>query len=236
MFYKVIKSIIERSGGSMDKVNIKEFIGAINASFMPDPGNYWLGIKILKTPLDLMILQDIIFEKRPDVIIELGTEFGGSAYYMANIMELMKIDGKVISIDHSECRTSTYYKKDLCIDGKTISVDSCMYKKPAHSKLEFIQSDCMTVELPKLGDKVMVVLDCNHSADHVFKELEKFSSFVTPGQYIIVEDTDGWADIGGGPEGAIQKFLSSNKDFVVDESRERYGVSSNLGGYLLKVS
>lgn len=208
----------------------QQYMNLYNDTFGASPENRWLGIRIQKTPTDLMILQDIIFEKRPDTIIECGTGFGGSAYYMASLMELLKIDGRVISIDHLDRQLDAYYRKDSVeIKGKKNFYDSFTYKLPVHPKLVFIQSDCLSADLPKLGEKVMVILDCDHADDHVFKELEKFSSFVTLGQYAIVVNTNI-------PIPAVQKFLSDHKNFVYDKSREKYGISSNLGSYLLKIS
>lgn len=215
---------------SLGDATYQQYIKLFNDIFRTSPENRWLGIRIQKTPTDLMILQDIIFEKRPDTIIECGTGFGGSAYYMACLMELMKIDGRVISIDNIDRQLDIYYKKDSVeIDGKKTFFDSFTYKLPVHPKLELIQSDCLTANLPKLGKKVMVALDCDHSTDHVFKELEKFEKLVTLGQYVIVVDTNLSLP-------AIQKFLSCNKNFVLDKSRDKYGISSNLGSYLLKIS
>lgn len=236
MLNEVIKSIIELSGGSVDKVNLGDFMEEINHSFAFAPWNYWLGVRIQKNPLDLMILQEIMFEKRPDTIIECGTGYGGSSYYMACLMDLMDIDGKIITIDSVIYPTEPHPRKDLMtIGGKTVSVDYDMYQSPVHPKIIYIHSDCLTADIPKVGDRTMVILDCDHSADHVYAELEKFSGMVTPNQYILVEDTDA-PDKSNGPASAVKKFLSKNKNFIADKSRERYEVSSNLGGYLLKVS
>ena len=229
--------MIKDSGGSVDKINLKELIELLNDSFI-FPWNHWLGVIIQKSPLDLMILQEIMFEKRPDTIIECGTGDGGSAYYMASLMDLMNIDGKIITIDNLEhLPIEAYPKKDLItIDGKNVAVDIDLYQvqtRPKHPKIEYIFSDCLTADIPKLGVRTMVVLDCNHSAEHVYRELEKYSSMVTVGQYIIVEDTVAPDKING-PAGAVKKFLSKNKNFVVDHSREKFELSSNPGGFCLK--
>lgn len=209
---------------------------SINHSFILIPWNYWLGVRIQKNPLDLMILQEIMFEKKPDTIIECGTAYGGSAYYMAHLMDLMKIDGKVITIEREIYQLPPFPKKELIkVNGKVLTFDSDVYQMPVHPKIQYIHSDCLTANIPKLGSKTMLILDCDHSADHVYKELDRFSNMVTLGQYIIVEDTDA-PDKENGPAGAIQKFLSTNKHFVVDKSREKFEVSSNIGGYLLRVS
>ena len=215
---------------------MEKFTESINHSFIFDPYNHWLGVRILKNPLDLMVLQDIMFEKRPDTIIECGTMFGGSAYFMACLMDLMNIDGKIITIENQAYPIPAYSKTNAVeINGKIIAIDSDVYHAPVHPKIKFIHSDCLTAQLPELGDKVMVVLDCDHSAEHVYAELEKFSGMVTLGQYIIVEDTDA-PDKSNGPAAAVEEFLRKNKNFKIDKNREKYGISSNPGGYLLKIS
>jgi len=221
---------------SLGDKTYRQYIKLYEDTFRANPDSYWLGVKIQKTSSDLMILHNIIFEKMPDTIIECGTGSGGSAYYMASLMELLKINGKVISIDRLKCpQTACYKRSSVEIDGKKFFFDSLAYRSPIHPKLELIQSDCLEVNLPKLGKKVMVVLDCDHYSAHVFKELEKFSSLVTPGQYIIVEDAGMNRISDNGPAAAIKKFLSRNKNFVADKSKLKYGISDNLASYLLKI-
>lgn len=234
-FERVIKSIIKKSGGSPDKINLGDFMERINHCFAFAPLNYWLGVTIMKNPLDLAVLQQIIFDKRPDTIIECGTAYGGSAYYMASMMDLMNIKGKVITIDCDPNPPTIYHRKDLVsINGRVGSIDVQELKNPISPKIEYIHSDCLNADIPKRGQKTMVILDCHHTASHVYKELEKYSKLVTVGQYIIVEDTDHVLR-GGGPVAAVKKFLKKNKNFIVDKNREKYGISSNFGGYLLKI-
>lgn len=237
-FEKVINSIIKTSGGSPDKINLSDFMERINHCFAFAPLNYWLGVTIMKNPLDLAVLQQIMFDKRPDTIIECGTAYGGSAYFMACMMDLMGIDGQVITIDHEPDQTRIYHKTDFIdINGQSVSFDiQKEFKKPAHPKIGYVISNCLRARLPKTGSKTMVVLDCHHSASHVYKELEKYSQLVSPGQYLIVEDTDARGLSGGGPKAAAARFLKKNKKFMADKSREKYGISSNIGGFLIRIS
>lgn len=234
-FLEILEDLVKESGGSLDKINLKRYIEDFNRSFVVTPWNYWLGVRILKNPFDLMTLQEIIFEKKPDTIIETGTAFGGSSYYMACLMDLIKIDGKIITIDNQVYETPGHPKKDLInMDGKVVTLDYDEYNSPVHPKIEYIHSDCLTAKIPKREGKTMVVLDCDHSLDHVYKELVKFSGMVTLGQYIIVEDTD--EDQGEGAGVAVEMFLAKNKNFIVDKSREKFGITNNPGGYLLKIA
>jgi len=238
-FNELIKLIIDDSDGSVSKVNRDKFMELINECFMYNPRNFWLGVIIEKNPLDLMILQEIMFEKRPDTIIECGTFYGGLTYYMATLMDLMNIDGKIISIDHQGNPPPVAHPKKefVKIDGEVTAIDMDLYQlrtRPKHPKVEYIRSDCLTFDIPKLGFNTMVVLDSDNSAEYVYAELEKFSKIVGVGQYIIVENTS-LSDKINGPAGAVEKFLSKNNNFVIDHSREKFGISSNPGGYLLRV-
>jgi cephalosporin hydroxylase len=232
----VIKSIIKQTGGAPNKFQKEIFMERINHAFAFAPQNYWLGVTIMKNPLDLVVLQQIIFDKRPDTIVECGTAYGGSALFYACMMDIMNIDGQIITIDCDPHQSDVYHKTDLVsINGKIAKLDVQSLKKPDHPKIKYVRSDCLSAKLPKITNSTMVILDCHHTATHVYKELEKFSRLVTLGQYIIVEDTDHNLK-GKGPAGAIKKFLDKNKNFGVDKSREKYGISSNLGGFLIRTS
>ena len=81
----------------------------------------------------------------------------------------------------------------------------------------------------------MVILDSDNSAEYVYAELKKFSKIASIGQYIIVANMI-LQEEDGGPAGAVKKFLKEKKNFVVDKSREKFAISSNPGGYLLRIS
>jgi cephalosporin hydroxylase len=210
-FWNYLDRVIIKSGGDPKKANLSRFLESLNHSliFCPNANLTWLGVKIEKTPLDAFIFQEIIAEKRPDTIIECGTNFGGSAYFFATLFDLLKIDGKIITIDNVE-RT-----------------------RPQHPKIEYVLSNCLLTDIKPVG-KTMVILDCNHEADHVYQELIKFSPLVTSGQYLVVEDTDYPISRGRGPKRAVKQFLMDDNSFENDTTREKLCLSSNLGGWLLK--
>ena len=240
VFREVIKSMIRDSGGSVNKINLEKSIELIGECFMYNSWNFWLGKIIEKSPLDLMILQEIMFEKRPITIIECGTGYGGLAYYMATLMDLMDINGKIITIDHQKNPQMVPNPKKIFmpIDGEIVFADVNLYQKqtlPKHPKIKYIFSDCLAVDFPKLKSKIMVVLDSDNSTGYVYAELEKFSKMVTVGQYLVVANTI-LADKNTNPAAAVKKFLRNNKNFVADQSREKFGITSSPGGYLLRVS
>jgi cephalosporin hydroxylase len=87
---------------------------------------------------------------------------------------------------------------------------------------------------------VMVILDGDHHAKEVFRELVAYSAFVTPGSYLICEDTNvelvGVLDGDPGPASAIEEFLKTHCNFRVDGSRDKFGLSFNSGGWLRRVA
>ncbi len=183
----------------------------------------WMGIKIQKCPLDLFIYQEILYEIRPDLIIETGTLNGGSAYYLAHLCDILG-DGKIITIDIEKNNN-----------------------RPHHPRIEYITSsstDLAVIEYLKTkiakNTTVLVILDSDHSKDHVLKEMQLYSQFVTKYSYLIVEDANinnhpVFSAHGPGPMEAIEEFVKINNDFVIDLPREKFMLTFNPNGYLKKM-
>lgn len=178
----------------------------------------WLGTSILKCPLDLWIYQELVVRLRPDVIVETGTNKGGSAHYLASICDLVD-KGKVITVDISAAPN-----------------------RPVHPRITYIEGSSTSPEtLARIADEVsgtvMVILDSDHSCAHVRDELVAYSPLVTSGSYLIVEDTNlnghpaarGW---GPGPMEAVEEFLQSHREFSVDRDCEKFFLTFNPRGYL----
>jgi len=125
---------------------------------------YWFGIPILKCPLDLWIYQEIIFDHRPDVIVESGTMLGSSALYLASICDLVHY-GMVITIDIQPRAGRPQHDRITYVTGS--STDDTVVKR-------------VKTMIDK-GNKVMVILDSDHSEKHVSRELEIYSQLVSPG-------------------------------------------------------
>jgi cephalosporin hydroxylase len=183
----------------------------------------WMGIPAQKCPLDLWIYQEIIYELQPDLIIETGTCYGGSALFMANICKMIH-KGMVITIDINRDSTRPTHECIMYITGSSIGPDTLR----------------MISAIVKPGMKVMVILDSDHSRDYVIKEMNCYAPFVTLGSYLIVEDTDVnghpiCPDHGPGPAEAITEFLKTHHEFEVDISREKFLMTQNPGGYLKRI-
>ncbi len=187
--------------------------------------NYWMGVKALKNPFDCWIYQEIIHEVKPDVIIEIGCAQGGSALYLANLLDLLD-HGEVISIDKDRSKFRVSHKRIIEIEGDSTSPQV----------LEQTAKLCS-------GKSALVIQDGDHYRDGVLKDLRNYSPFVSLGSYFIVEDgiVDLYAaheDLGmkvEGPLPAIADFLRENPNFVVDKERERYLLTYNPNGYLKRI-
>ena len=183
---------------------------------------FWLGAPTQKCPLDIWIYQEMLFEIKPDVIIECGTKYGGSALFLASMCDLLH-HGEVVTIDIED-------KKN----------------KPQHPRIHYLLGSSISVaiveEIKKKiqGKSVLVILDSDHSKEHVLNELKLYSPLVTKGSYIIVEDTNinghpVYPDFGPGPMEAVKEFLKENQNFVIDKNREKFYLTFNPEGYLKKI-
>ena len=184
---------------------------------------YWLGLMVKKCPLDLWIYQEILFETRPDVIIETGTYKGGSALFFASLFDLMK-HGRVITIDLEDRKERPSHGRITYLTGSSTS----------EAMLETVRS------LIRGDEKVMVSLDSNHTKDHVLKELKLYSQLVTASNYLIVEDTNlnghpVMPESGEGPLEAVEEFLEDHRNFTPDLHREKFALTFNHLGYLKRI-
>lgn len=185
---------------------------------------YWMGVKTLKCPLDLWIYQEILCEVRPELIIECGTADGGSTLFLAQICDLLG-RGEVVSID---VRTSPRRRRHPRISywiGS--STDACIVAAARRRAAG--------------RSPVLVILDSNHAAGHVLQELRLYGPLVTPGSYLIVEDTNVnghpvCAVHGPGPMEAVRAYVAEEPSFQIDREREKFLLTFNPSGYLRKCS
>ena len=180
----------------------------------------WLGLPIIQFPQDMVAIQEIIWQTKPDIIIETGVARGGSLILSASILHLLNENGKVVGVD---------------IDIRPHNRDA-IEKHPLAFRIELLQGSSIDEEIVeqvkkhiKPTDKVMVILDSNHTHEHVLKELEVYSHLVTKGCYLVVMDTviadmpdDYFPDrpwgAGDNPKTAVHEFLKATDRFEIDES------------------
>ncbi len=183
----------------------------------------WMGTPVQKCPLDLWIYQEIIHETRPDLIIETGTADGGGAHYLASLCDLLQ-KGRVISVD-------IIANPD----------------RPLHPRITYLTGSSTAPEILAAirkmifpGTRVMVVLDSDHHLEHVLAELRLYSPLVTPGCYLVVEDTNinghpVFPDYGPGPMEALNHFLFENHQFIIDSNREKLYLTFFPKGFLRRI-
>lgn len=178
------------------------------------------GVPCIKCPFDYVTYQMILDEVKPDLIIEIGTNKGGSALYLADLMGIMG-NGQIHSIDI----------QDEAFD---------LVRKHPRIKLFLEGWEKYDLELAKNFETILVIEDSSHVYENTLQAIQKFAPLVSPDSYLIVEDgiidAMGWAkSYGGGPVKAINEFLEKNKDFQQVEKRENfYGKNStfNTKGFL----
>jgi cephalosporin hydroxylase len=175
------------------------------------PWARWFGYVTLKCPMDLWVYQELIWNLRPMWIVEGGTGSGGSALFMATVLDRLGYGG-ILSIDlgpSEECAKHdriTYLQGDTLTDATWLKVAQIM--------------QCV-------GPR-MIVLDDGHAAEHVYTELKLCTALLRPGDVLIVEDTNL-----GGPLWGLDQFLSENPGrFERDRDCERFLMTFNPGGYL----
>lgn len=181
---------------------------------------HWLGRPIIQFPQDMIAIQEVLWESKPDLVIETGIAHGGSLIFTASILELIGGDGEVLGVDidirehnRKEIVAHPMYKRINMIEGS--SIDQSIAN--------------LVCEAAKGKSKVIVILDSNHTHDHVLQELGLYSPLVKQGGYIIVMDTaiedaplDAFPDRpwgkGDNPKTAVWEFLKSNERFQIDET------------------
>lgn len=181
---------------------------------------FWLGTATRKCPLDMWVYQELLAKLQPELVIETGTAFGGSALFLASCMDMIG-RGRVMTIDIHDHPG-----------------------RPVHDRITYVLGssvDTAVVEQARVAatgaSSVMVVLDSDHSRDHVLAELRAYAPLVTNGSYLIVEDTNVnghpiLRTFGPGPHEAVEAFLAEGGPFVRDRDCEKFFLTFNPGGYL----
>jgi len=201
----------------------------------------WFGIPIIQFPNDIIVMQELMYKVKPKYIIECGVAHGGMLVFYASILNLLNIkkhkvigiDIKIRPINKRRIIKSGFYKNiDLF---ETSSIDEKLFNK-LKNKYKL-----------KKNERKIVVLDSNHTKDHVLKELNFYSKLINKGDYIIVMDTiielinpkfnkQKNFKKGNSPYNAINLFMKKNKDFIIDDYYENKSFLTNMrNGFLKKI-
>lgn len=186
----------------------------------------WMGVRVMKNPIDLWTYQEILFELKPVLIIETGTRFGGSALFFAHMLDAMQQPGRVLTIDIEP-----------------------LPNRPQHPRVQYLTGDsvspAITTEVRHMArtasGPILISLDSNHEFQHVSKELELYSPLIRRGGVLVVEDTNlnghpARTDFGPGPAEAVQRFLELDTRWSQERRWEdRHLITFNPGGVLRRM-
>jgi cephalosporin hydroxylase len=211
---------------NIESIKQNDELKEIATEFIVKSGEYkysynfsWMGRPIIQFPQDIVAMQEIIWNVRPDIIVETGIAHGGSLIFYASILELIG-KGEVLGIDID-------IRKHNRIE---------IEKHPMYKRINMIEGSSTDLEIAKQvyqyckeKKRIMVILDSNHTHEHVLQELNLYSGLVTNESYLVVMDTvvehmpdacfpnRPWGK-GDNPMTAVREFLQNTDRFVVDNT------------------
>lgn len=213
----------------------------------------WLGRPIIQYPQDIIATQEIIWRVKPDLIIETGIAHGGSLILSASMLTLLDYCDAVEQGCAVDPTKSVRRVLGVDIDIRAHN-RAAIERHPLFSRIDMIQGSSIAPEIvsevtkrAEAASRVLVMLDSNHTHEHVLAELIAYSPLVSIDSYCIVFDTiiedlsgDLWPERpwgpGNNPRTAVNEFLKANRDFAVDASMDnKLVISVAPGGYLRKI-
>lgn len=210
----------------------------------------WLGRPIIQYPQDMVAIQELIWAIRPDLVIETGIAHGGSLILSASMLALLDYCDAVESGQMLDPKATHRRVLGIDIDIRSHNREAIEAHPMAH-RIDMLQGSSVAPDIVAEvhrrahgHERVLVILDSNHTHEHVLAELEAYAPLVSRGSYCVVFDTviedlpagmypDRPWDVGDNPKTAVSEFLASNHDFVVDEDIEaKLLITVAPGGYL----
>lgn len=182
----------------------------------------WLGLPIIQFPQDIVAMQEVIWSVRPDLIIETGIARGGSLILHASILQLLGGNGRVLGID-----IDIRPHNRQAIEAHPLATRITMFEGSSIADEMLSRVNAFAAD----SQRVLVVLDSNHTHEHVLRELELYAPLVKQGSYLIVMDSvvedmpegsfpDRPWDKGNNPKTAVWEFLKSNDRFEIDSAMQ----------------
>lgn len=238
-FYQEKKQLIEENSKNITLQKAKTDFNEESNKAKYSYNFSWMGRPIIAYPQDMIAMQEIIWDIKPDLIIETGIAHGGSLAYYASLLELIGEDGLVLGIDI-----------DIRKYNKKLIEEHSMFKR-----IKMIEGDSTSesianqvYDIAKSKKTVLVCLDSNHTHDHVLKELKLYANLTSVGSYCVVFDTivedlpndympggRPW-NPGNNPKTAVFEFLKSNDNFEIDKSIDnKLLISVAPDGYLKRI-
>ena len=184
----------------------------------------YFGVPALKNPLDFWIYQELIYQLRPEVIVEVGSRYGGSTLALAHFCDLMGA-GDVIGMD--------------------ITLELVPDIVRRHARISLIEGDaCQSFDKVAaiIGSRknILVIEDSSHTYENTLNVLRTYHGLVPPGGYFIVEDSicHHGLEVGPkpGPYEAVETFMAENRKFEIDRTREGFLITWNPKGFLRRLA
>jgi cephalosporin hydroxylase len=238
-FYKEKEFFISSNESNTDLQNAKNLFNEFSNKAKYSYNFSWMGRPIIAYPQDMIAMQEIIWDVKPDLIIEAGIAHGGSLVYYASLLEIIGGTGIVLGLDIDIRK----HNRDL------------IESHPMIKRIQMIEGDSTSLdvanqvyEIARNKKRILVCLDSNHTHDHVLKELQLYAHLTSIGSYCVVFDTivedlppdympggRPW-NPGNNPKTAVWEFLKSNNNFQIDKSIDnKILISVAPGGYLKRI-
>ncbi len=183
----------------------------------------YFGVQALKNPLDFWLYQELMYQHKPDVIVEIGNRFGGSTLALAHLCDLLG-HGRIIGLDITHELIPDVVRQ--------------------HPRVTLIEGDAcasfpQVAQLISASEKTLVIEDSSHTYENTLNVLRTYSRLIKPGDYFVVEDGICYhgLDLGPnpGPYEAIESFVAENSAFEIDRSKESFLITWNPKGFLRRV-
>jgi len=189
----------------------------------------WRGLRSNTNPCDAWMYQEIIHKTKPEIIIEIGNERGGTMVMLKDFMHLTQGYGRVIGVDISRGELDPGVRKE-----------EDLYFVDGDAKDPKVLDAVEAVLRHHNPERVMVIDDSEHGVEHTLSMLRLYSKYVTPGCYFVVEDTilnnglrNARREDFVRPIDAVREFVLENDDFEIDRTPEYFYITSNPEGFLL---
>lgn len=239
------KKIIRKNYSSKKFLNISKNFN-IQASLNKYTYNFnWLGVPIIQYPQDIILMQELLYEVKPDLVIETGVARSGSLIFYSSILSLLHKKFRIIGIDID---IRKHAKKVLKYHKFSKNITTLQGSSNDSRILDKI------LNISKNYKKILVCLDSDHTHQHVFEELQNYSKFVSKNSYLVVFDTTQgtfdnkninkiskvykykpWGKKSN-PLTAVKKFLKNNKNFIINHELFKKALVSNCySGFLKKI-
>ncbi|WP_288049919.1 cephalosporin hydroxylase family protein [Acidiphilium sp.] len=195
---------------------------------------HWLGRPIIQYPTDVIAMQELIWEVKPDLIVECGIAHGGSLIFSASMLALLDMCEAIEAGEPLEPAVSRRKVLGIDIDIRAHN-RTAIDAHPMRSRIEMIEGSSISADvIAEVGRiasahrNVLVCLDSNHTHDHVYAELEAYASLVSVGSYCVVFDTliedmepDAYPDrpwgVGNNPKTAVHAYIKNHPEFQIDK-------------------